>query len=80
MTNFSSTTSRPDYVGASVLAMTPAEHEASFADLHIGVVSVTAEGRTPLTMPIWYPYKPRDHELHNREGVAKAALIERDNG
>ena len=40
------------------LKMTPQECEAFLADVHIGVLSVTDEGRGPLSVPIWYLYKP----------------------
>jgi nitroimidazol reductase NimA-like FMN-containing flavoprotein (pyridoxamine 5'-phosphate oxidase superfamily) len=41
------------------LAMTIDERQAYLADLHVGVVSVAeANGRAPLTVPIWYRYEP----------------------
>jgi nitroimidazol reductase NimA-like FMN-containing flavoprotein (pyridoxamine 5'-phosphate oxidase superfamily) len=40
------------------LAMTKDEREAFLADLHVGILSVTEEGRGPLTVPIWYSYEP----------------------
>ncbi|MFI0452346.1 pyridoxamine 5'-phosphate oxidase family protein [Actinomadura sp. 6N118] len=41
------------------LAMTAAERERFLADLHVGILSVTAEeGRAPLAMPVWYLYEP----------------------
>lgn len=40
-------------------AMTNDEREAFLADVHIGVISVSAgEGRGPLTTPLWYSYEP----------------------
>lgn len=39
--------------------MTTSERESFLADTHIGVLSVTgADGRAPLTVPIWYGYAP----------------------
>jgi nitroimidazol reductase NimA-like FMN-containing flavoprotein (pyridoxamine 5'-phosphate oxidase superfamily) len=38
------------------LIMTKQEREAFLADVHIGVISVSEEGRGPLTVPIWYAY------------------------
>ena len=38
--------------------MTKQEREAFLADLHVGIISVTEEGRGPLTVPIWYSYAP----------------------
>lgn len=40
------------------LAMTRAEREKFLADLHVGIISITEEGRGPLTVPIWYDYEP----------------------
>ena len=39
-------------------AMTQEERETFLAALHVGVLSVTREGRAPLTVPIWYRYTP----------------------
>ena len=40
------------------LAMTKKEREAFLADLHVGVISIEQAGGPPLTVPIWYDYKP----------------------
>lgn len=40
------------------LAMTKDEREAFLADVHVGILSVTEDGRGPLTLPIWYSYEP----------------------
>jgi nitroimidazol reductase NimA-like FMN-containing flavoprotein (pyridoxamine 5'-phosphate oxidase superfamily) len=40
------------------LAMTKQEREDFLADLHVGIISVTEDGRGPLTVPIWYSYAP----------------------
>ena len=40
------------------LAMTKQEREGFLADLHVGIISITEEGRGPLTVPIWYLYEP----------------------
>jgi len=39
-------------------SMTRAEREAFLAGLHVGVISLTDDGRGPLTVPIWYAYVP----------------------
>jgi uncharacterized protein len=39
-------------------AMTKTEREAFLADVHVGVVGISAEGRGPLTVPVWYWYEP----------------------
>lgn len=40
------------------LNMTQEEREAFLADLHVGVISIEDPGRGPITVPIWYDYKP----------------------
>jgi uncharacterized protein len=40
------------------LAMTKQERERFLADLHVGIISISEEGRGPLTVPIWYSYTP----------------------
>ena len=38
--------------------MTKQERESFLADLHVGIISISEEGRGPLTVPIWYSYAP----------------------
>jgi nitroimidazol reductase NimA-like FMN-containing flavoprotein (pyridoxamine 5'-phosphate oxidase superfamily) len=38
------------------LTMTKHEREAFLADVHVGIISISDEGRGPLTVPIWYAY------------------------
>src|SRR5262245_10426921 len=38
--------------------MTQAEKEAFLADLHVGVLSLNQPARAPLTVPVWYDYRP----------------------
>ncbi len=38
--------------------MTKDEREAFLALLHVGILSVTAPGRGPVAVPIWYAYQP----------------------
>jgi len=40
------------------LKMTQEEREAFLADLHVGVISIEDPGRGPVTVPIWYDYRP----------------------
>jgi nitroimidazol reductase NimA-like FMN-containing flavoprotein (pyridoxamine 5'-phosphate oxidase superfamily) len=40
------------------LAMTRAEREEFLAGVHVGVLSVDDPGHGPLTVPIWYAYRP----------------------
>jgi len=39
------------------LVMTREEREAFLAEPHVGVISIPAPGRGPLTVPIWYGYR-----------------------
>jgi len=36
--------------------LTKQEREEFLADVHVGIVSISDEGRGPLTVPIWYAY------------------------
>jgi nitroimidazol reductase NimA-like FMN-containing flavoprotein (pyridoxamine 5'-phosphate oxidase superfamily) len=58
--------------------MTKQEREDFLADLHVGIISVTDEGRAPLTVPIWYSYAP-DGEVRVVTGrtTRKAQLLGR---
>lgn len=38
--------------------MTAGEREAFLAEVHIGVLAVSREGRAPLAVPVWYDYQP----------------------
>lgn len=38
--------------------MSKQQREQFLADLHVGIVSIPAPGRGPLTVPIWYIYEP----------------------
>jgi nitroimidazol reductase NimA-like FMN-containing flavoprotein (pyridoxamine 5'-phosphate oxidase superfamily) len=60
------------------LKMSKSEREAFLADVHIGVISVTEEGRAPLTVPIWYSYVPGgDVCIITDRGSRKGRLLER---
>src|SRR5437870_8034013 len=58
--------------------MTRQERESFLADLHVGIISITEEGRGPLTVPIWYSYGP-DGEVRVVTGRTsrKAQLLRR---
>lgn len=42
----------------AALSMTREEREAFLMDLHVGVISIEQEAAPPLSVPIWYDYKP----------------------
>jgi PPOX class probable F420-dependent enzyme len=39
-------------------SMSRAEREEFLAGLHVGVLSVAADGGGPITVPVWYSYQP----------------------
>ncbi len=39
-------------------SMSQSEKEAFLADLHVGVIGINNPDQGPLTVPIWYDYKP----------------------
>ncbi len=41
--------------------MSKSEREDFLAQPHVGVISIEAEGRGPVTVPIWYSYEPGGH-------------------
>jgi nitroimidazol reductase NimA-like FMN-containing flavoprotein (pyridoxamine 5'-phosphate oxidase superfamily) len=40
------------------LTMTTTERETFLAGVHVGILSVEEPGRGPLTVPVWYAYRP----------------------
>lgn len=38
--------------------MTPAEKQSFLAEPHVGVLSIPRPGAGPLTVPVWYDYRP----------------------
>ena len=59
--------------------MTQTEREEFLAEVHVGVLSVSAgEGQAPITTPVWYSYWPGGTvnlttESHSRKALAIAA-------
>ncbi|MEZ5376995.1 MAG: pyridoxamine 5'-phosphate oxidase family protein [Acidimicrobiales bacterium] len=41
--------------------MSKSEREAFLAQPHVGVISIEADDRGPVTVPIWYSYEPGGH-------------------
>ncbi len=41
--------------------MSKSEREQFLSQPHVGVISIEAEGRAPVTVPIWYSYEPGGH-------------------
>ncbi|MBA3303443.1 MAG: pyridoxamine 5'-phosphate oxidase family protein [Acidimicrobiia bacterium] len=62
----------------SELSMTTEEREAFLADVHVGIISIAADGRAPLTVPVWYAYEPGGLvTVLTGPGSQKARLLER---
>ena len=60
------------------LAMSRAEREAFLAGIHVGIVSISEEGRGPLSVPVWYDYTPGGElRFATGEDSRKRKLIER---
>jgi nitroimidazol reductase NimA-like FMN-containing flavoprotein (pyridoxamine 5'-phosphate oxidase superfamily) len=58
--------------------MTIPEREHFLADVRVGVLSVTEEGRGPLTVPIWYGYTPGGElTVWMEKESRKAGLLQR---
>ena len=60
------------------LSMSPAEREEFLAGVHVGVLSVAqAGGAGPLTVPVWYTYRPGGTvNMSTGRGTRKAWAIE----
>jgi PPOX class probable F420-dependent enzyme len=59
-------------------AFTETQRQDFLAALHVGVLSVAADGRPPASVPIWYDYTPGgDIRFNTGPGTRKAKLIER---
>ena len=60
------------------LTMTKHEREAFLADVHVGIISISDEGRGPLTVPIWYAYDTEgDVRIMTRRELLKGQLLAR---
>jgi hypothetical protein len=59
-------------------AMTKEAREQFLADLHVGVISISEDGRGPLTVPVWYAYEPGGEvRLVTGRASRKGRLLER---
>ena len=60
------------------LSMSPAEREEFLAGVHVGVLGVAqAGGAGPLTVPVWYTYRPGGTvNVSTGRGTRKAWAIE----
>ena len=59
-------------------AFTEAERQEFLADKHVAVLSVAADGRPPVSVPIWYDYSPGGNiRVNTGASGRKTRLIER---
>jgi nitroimidazol reductase NimA-like FMN-containing flavoprotein (pyridoxamine 5'-phosphate oxidase superfamily) len=60
--------------------MTKGEREAFLADLHVGILGVSAKGRGPIIVPVWYSYEPGgDVRFITSEGTKKVEFLKEEN-
>jgi hypothetical protein len=58
-------------------AFTETQRQEFLAGLHVGVLSVAADGRPPASIPIWYDYTPGGNiRINTGASSRKAKLIE----
>lgn len=60
--------------------MTSDEREQYLAGLHVGVIAVERPGRAPLSVPIWYDYRPGGEVLLWTESESLKHKLIRDAG
>lgn len=62
------------------LTMTRAEREQFPSALHVGVISIPRDGCGPLTVPIWYDYRPGGDDTSIIVSMAPASRLSVDYG
>lgn len=62
------------------LYMSKSQREAFLADTHVAIVSISDDGRAPLTVPIWYTYEPGGDVLLVMSGTSRKAQLIRAAG
>jgi PPOX class probable F420-dependent enzyme len=62
------------------LAMNRAERESFLAATRVAVLSVTAPGRGPLSVPVWYDYEPGGVVRVVTMGTSRKAKLMREAG
>ncbi len=55
--------------------MTNTERERFLADVRVGMISITEDGRGPLTIPLWYGYTPGGEVSVWMEKTSRKALL-----
>ncbi|KAA3657758.1 MAG: pyridoxamine 5'-phosphate oxidase [Chloroflexi bacterium] len=62
------------------MKMTRAEQEAFLTEVHVSVIAINAEGRGPVTMPIWYKYEPGGEIVMTTQADSLKAVMLRKAG
>lgn len=62
------------------LEMTESERDQFLADVRIGIVAASADGRGPLTAPVWYGYEPGGEIVFSTGARSAKARAMRDTG
>jgi nitroimidazol reductase NimA-like FMN-containing flavoprotein (pyridoxamine 5'-phosphate oxidase superfamily) len=57
------------------LAMTNEEREAFLADVHVAIISISENGRGPLTVPVWYTYESGELRVVTGKDSRKGRLL-----
>jgi nitroimidazol reductase NimA-like FMN-containing flavoprotein (pyridoxamine 5'-phosphate oxidase superfamily) len=60
--------------------MTKGERETFLANLHVGILGISAQGRGPIVIPVWYSYEPGgDVRFSTSEGAKKVDFLKGEN-
>lgn len=43
---------------ASAFVMSLSERQGFLAEVHVGIIGISEQGRAPLAVPVWYAYEP----------------------
>ena len=57
------------------LTMTEEERTAFVADVHVAVLAISAEGRGPLMVPVWYWYEPDGHIWFETQPISRKGRL-----
>lgn len=60
--------------------MIKGERETFLADLHVGILAISAQGRGPIVVPVWYSYEPGGEvRFITSEGAKKVEFLKEEN-
>ncbi len=62
------------------MKMTRAEQEEFLTEVHVSVIAINAEGRGPVTMPLWYGYEPGGEVVLTTQADSLKAVMLRKAG